>query len=202
MSGGSGLGGLPLTPTRFLLGVIIPGVVAAAPWLMLVAEVWPDARGFYDRYPILGNGLVFAIVTIVGTVIEGLGSYRESAWDEKLESKFSVSENWYAYLAQDSSPEPVGHRYISRLATSMYFELGMMISTPILLIGIAVLGGTTTFPMSRITATGFLIVAIIAFVFFRKEARDSHLALCRVRKELVKRRSTKSKAGTDHAEAK
>jgi hypothetical protein len=199
MSGESGLGGLPLTPTRFLLGVIIPGIVAAAPWLMLVAEIWPDARGFYEKYPILGNGLLFAIVTIVGTVIEGLGSYRESAWDDKLEAEFAVVKNWFAYLAQDSSPEPVGHRYISRLATSLYFELGMMISTPILLVGIAVLGATTAFPMSPIVGLGFVIVAIIVFCFFRKAARDSHRALCRARKELVARRAAKPQTGTQDA---
>lgn len=202
MAGGSGLGGLPLTPTRFLLGVVIPGIVLAAPWLILVAELWPDTRAFYEDYPILGNAVLFAIVTIVGTVIEGLGPYREYAWDRRLETEFAVEQNWYAYLAQDSSPEPVGHRYVGRLVTSMYFELGMMISTPILLLGLVVLGVNTEFPMSPMAAIGLLGTAMIAFWFFRKEARDSHRALCRARKELVARRAVKPQTGTQDAEAK
>ena len=118
------------------------------------------------------------------------------------EMAFSVTENWYAYLAQNSSPEPVGHRYISRLVTSMYFELGMMISTPILLSGVIAMGAWTELSMPCAVTAVLLVLAGVAIWFFSKAARDSHLALCRVRRELVSRRSTKTEARADHAEAK
>ena len=202
MSGGSGIGGLPLTPTRFLVAVLIPGIIAVTPWLILLAEQWPVARDFYERYPVLGNALLLSIVTIVGSVIEGVGSYVESAWDAAREKEFAVVENWHAYLAQDSSPEPVGHRYIGRLVTSMYFELGMMISTPVLLGGVIAIGVWAEPRMSSASIPILLVIAGAAIWFFLKEARDSHLALCRVRRELVSRRSTKAEVRADHAEAK
>jgi hypothetical protein len=202
MSGGSGIGGLPLTPTRFLVAVLIPSIISVSPWLMLLAEQWPVARDFYERYPVLGNALLLSIVTIVGSVIEGVGSYIESAWDDGRESELAVAKNWYAYLAQDSSPEPVGHRYIGRLVTSMYFELGMMISTPILLSGVIAMGVWTELSMPCAVTAVLLVLAGVAIWFFSKAARDSHLALCRVRRELVSRRSSKTEVRADHAEAK
>jgi hypothetical protein len=202
MSGGSGIGGLPLTPTRFLVAVLIPGIISVSPWLMLLAEQWPQSWIFYERYPVLGNALLLSTVTIVGSVIEGVGSYVESTWDAAREREFAVVENWYAYLAQDSSPEPVGHRYIGRLVTSMYFELGMMISTPVLLGGVIAMGFWTELQIPCAVTAILLLLAGVALWFFLTAARDSHLALCRVRRELVSRRSTNTQVRADHAEAK
>jgi hypothetical protein len=83
----------------------------------------------------------------------------------------------------------------------MYFELGMMFSTPLLVLGIVVLGVRTDFPMSWVAALGLLGVSAVAVWFFRKEARDSHRALCRVRNELVARRAQPSQSGKQDAKA-
>ena len=202
MSDGSGIGGLPITPTRFLVAVLIPGIISVSPWLILLAEQWPQAREFYERYPVLGNALLLSVVIVSGSVIEGVGSYIEAAWDDARQREFAVRDNWYAYLAQDSHPEPVGHRYISRLATSMYFELGMMVSTPVLLSGIVAIGFWTELRIPIGVTVLLLALAGIATWFFRKAARDSHLALCTVRKELVARRAASPRMRKNDAEAK
>jgi hypothetical protein len=166
----------------------VPGLVAVTPWLLLLAALVPEVRSFYETYSVLGNALLFSAVTVVGSIIEGLGTYWEDRWDKEREKDFDVQENWYAYLAHDSTPEPVGHRYVGRLVTSMYFELGMMMSTPLLLGGILAVGLVSDVPISLLAAVLVLIAAGGAVWFFHKEARDSQLALCKARKQLVERR--------------
>ena len=60
-------------------------------------------------------------------------------WDREREAQFQIMENWYPYLARSVSPEPVGYRYLSRLATMFYFELSMLIATVPFSLGAAAL---------------------------------------------------------------
>jgi hypothetical protein len=134
-----------------------------------------------------GNALLFALVVIVGSVFEGLGSRAEVRWDKEREEQFSVQENWYKYLAQTPKTEPVGHRYISRTVTTMYFELAMSIAGPSMVLGI---GAILIAPNSGCwvwMGAGFLVIAGVAGWFFQAQARDSHEILCRVRMELARR---------------
>jgi len=87
---------MPFTLTRSLIVVLVPGIVATAPWILLIAIYFPLA---------------------VGGVLEGIGSNLEVKWDKERDSDFDVQENWYKYLALTPSVEPVGFRYISRNVT-------------------------------------------------------------------------------------
>lgn len=181
---------MPLTLTRSLLAILIPGTVAATPWLLWLALEFPDIRALYRGYLVLGNAVLFAVVAVTGNVIEGLGTYFEVRWDTEREAKFSVRENWYAYLAQEAVPGLVGHGYISRMATSLYFELGMMLSTPLFLLGIAVVAYVSHVAFNSVGLIVFAILAVGSAMYFHKLARDSHEVLCEAREELVKRRPT------------
>jgi hypothetical protein len=50
------------------------GVVATAPWILLIAIYFPLALHAYDTHVVAGNALMFALVVVVGSVLEGIGS--------------------------------------------------------------------------------------------------------------------------------
>src|SRR3979490_266949 len=112
---------MPTTLTRSLLVVLIPGIVAIAPWLLALVQYTTATLGFATNAPV-GSALVFSAAAVAGSVLEGLASHIEVRWDRQLESQFAVHENWYAYLSRTFDHEPVGYRYLSRMVTTLYFE--------------------------------------------------------------------------------
>lgn len=117
---------MPLTLTRSLLVVLVPGIVAATPWLVWIVKEWENAAKLYQEFPNLVTALLFAIVVVLGSIFEGISSLLEVRWDREREIKFEVKKHWYAYLARICPTEPVGHNYMSRMATTLYFELAMI----------------------------------------------------------------------------
>jgi hypothetical protein len=187
---------LPLTLSRSLLVVLVPGIVACAPWLLLCAEYAPGISNLYLSYQVLGNALLFALIVIVGSVFEGLGSRAEVRWDKEREKEFSVQENWYKYLAQTPKSEPVGHRYMSRAVTTMYFELAMSIAGPSMVLGTtAILIAPKSGCWFWLGSAAGVAIGGAVYWFFRNEARDSHEVLCKVRQELAHRLSDESNNG-------
>ncbi len=178
---------MPLTLSRSLVVVLVPGIVACAPWLLLCAEHAPELNDLYKAYQVPGNALLFALVVVVGSVLEGLGSWSEVRWDKERDTKFKVQENWYRYLAQTTEHEPVGFRYISRTVTTMYFELTMSIAGPGMILGIGAILVSLRVNFWYWIAGLALGIACAAFWFFRGQARDSHEILCKVRWELANR---------------
>src|SRR5688572_3098080 len=129
---------MPMTLTRSLLTVLIPGLIAIAPWLLMLVQHTSATLGFKE-YSTLANALVFASAAVAGSFFEAQGTRFELAWDKERESEFSVQENWYAYLARNVEREPVAYRYLSRLVTTLYSELAMIFAAPCFFLGACVL---------------------------------------------------------------
>ena len=51
---------MPLTLTRSILVVFVPGVVAAAPWFLWLIQHFPNVTDLYHRFPEAVAALVFA----------------------------------------------------------------------------------------------------------------------------------------------
>ncbi|MCW5651067.1 MAG: hypothetical protein KIS62_15075 [Ramlibacter sp.] len=178
---------MPLDLTRSLLVVLIPGAVAMAPWLLSLVLYTDATLGYAEKYNALANAFVFAVAAVAGLVCETIASWIEVAWDKEREAEFEIMENWYSYLARSVDPEPVGYRYLSRLATMFYFELSMLVATVPFAVGAAVLVWFR-FAEDKYLLEAFLVVlALIVVCYFRKNARTTHLVLCRTRRELNKR---------------
>lgn len=175
---------MPIDLTRSILVVLIPGAVAVCPWL-LFAVMYTDATLGYDgTSDVLSNAFVFAVVSIAGLTCESLGTRLEVRWDTEREKSYLVSVNWYAYLASHLEPEPIGYKYLSRLATMMYFELAMLVA----LLPFSV--GTTLLIYRRYEPSAICLV-IVAFAltvligwYFWWNAKTTHEVLCRTRREL------------------
>jgi predicted Co/Zn/Cd cation transporter (cation efflux family) len=194
---------MPWTLTRSILAVLVPGLVATAPWLLLLASGRPGVSQLYKDYQVLANAVLFATIVAVGSVIEGIGSSFEARWDKEREGELGVQANWNAYLARVSDPEPVGHRYLTRMVTAMYFELGMMIAAPALIAGVTRLlavSQVAVYPWGYVAAT---IAALGAAYYFYGAARQSHRVLCEVRRELAERldRTPAARPGDSPSEA-
>jgi hypothetical protein len=177
---------MPLTLTRSLLVVLVPGIVGVAPWLLFAVRSWPDLKTTYAQYTVPANAILFAVVVLLGSVFEGLATIVEVRWDKEREKAQSVKESWYAYLAR-TCPEPPGHRYLSRMFTTLYFELTMLSASVVFLIGAAVLVWLSNVDQPLRWSLSILGIAVAAVLYFRWQARSSHLVLCEVRRELAAR---------------
>ncbi len=178
---------MPLNLTRSILVIIIPGGVAVGPWLVLVFQTWPEVGDLYEAYPILWNCVFFGIVVIVGTIFENFGSSREVRWDKNQESTYDVQENWYRYLSREVDPEPVGYRYISRMVTSLYFELTMTFATISFFLGSAMIAFFSDPKFHVFYGIALIIVGLLLSIYFEIQATQSHGLLCKTRKEINQR---------------
>lgn len=178
---------MPVTLTRSLLVVIIPGLIAIAPWGLWLALRIGHFGELYENYATLINASLIGLAIILGSVLEGRLSRIELTWDREREKKYQVRANWFDYLSQPSAAEPVGFRYIARMATAMYFELAMMAASAIALLGVAILlleHAEGTWKGASFIA---LILGVLVARFFYSQAKDSHEALCEARKEINRR---------------
>lgn len=177
---------MPTTLSRSLLTVLIPGLVASAPWLLALVQHTSATLGF-SEYPTLGHVLIFATAAVTGAIFEGLGSVLEDRWDKEREDEYSVSDNWYEYLARSFDREPVAYRYISRMVTSLYFELSMLFAIPVFIVGSSLLT-VLRFEHLMGPTVVLAIVAIAAATYYLWwQARCTHLVLCKTRKEINER---------------
>jgi len=173
-----------VTITRSILVVFLPGIVAIMPFILMLLVQYPVLANLYKEYFYVFNVVLAGSAVIVGSIIEGSVSHIEAKWDTRLNDSLSVEENWYQYLSLSIENEPVGFRYISRMATTMYFELGMMCSAPIFCLGVVtnlyINAGT-----QYATYNAFLILAsLITTGFFYLQAKTTHKVLCKARKEI------------------
>lgn len=174
---------MPLTLTRSLLVVLVPGIVAASPWLLWIVKEWVNAAAVYQAFPNLITALLFAIVVVLGSVFEGLSTFLEVRWDKERESKYDVTRNWFVYLARTYTTEPVGYSYISRAVTTLYFELAMIWATSLFFLGCVVLVWRAEAVKPPIWIM-LLACAIVSPLYFWWQARCSHQVLCETRQRL------------------
>jgi drug/metabolite transporter (DMT)-like permease len=179
---------MPMTLSRSLLTVLIPGLIAVSPWILALVRNTTATHG-YGEFAAMGNALVFASAVVAGAICEGIGSHVEHRWDQVRESAYQVKENWYTYLSRNFSNEPVGYRYMSRMVTTMYFELTMMLAVPMFSLGACVLAVFRFPDLAFPLIPSVLLVGVIATAYFHWQAKSTHKVLCITRKELNERMS-------------
>jgi energy-converting hydrogenase Eha subunit A len=186
---------VPLTLTRSLLTIILPGIVAIAPWLLLLGMSSPGLQEWYSRHPFPTHVAAFAIAVTIGALFEGIGTYLECRWDsekgrgpepdvERVNQNW-ILRDWYQYLSHSFGAEPVGYRYLSRKVTGLYFELGMMMGSPVGAFGCAALV-CRLFPADCWVAAILSAAAVVLGLLFHKFARDTHEVLYETRFYLAK----------------
>ena len=174
---------MPMTLTRSLLAVLIPGAIAITPAMIYLLSATTSVP-IYKEYTALTNAMLFCIAAIVGSFCEGMGTHFEARWDKALQRKFQVTKNWYQYLARVFESEPVGYRYMSRLATTLYFELSMSVALVFFGVGSALLAHFHAEYLGWLLAIGALAACYLLSYYFYWQAKCTHEALCRTRRQL------------------
>ena len=180
---------MPVTLTRTILVILIPGGIALISWILffLMEIDTKSADSFYQTYTWPLHLCFFAAIVIAGTVLEGISTHLEVRWDGEREAELSVRENWYSYLTCSVPNEPVAFRYITRMVTSMYFELGMMWSSLSFGIGLAAIICSSKPSSYQCWAMLSIILSVLSVIYFYWQAKTSHKVLCEVRKQFVER---------------
>jgi hypothetical protein len=190
---------MPLNLSRSLLTIILPGIVATAPWLLLLFVKVTALQHWHESYAFPLHVAAFAVAVTAGSLFEGVGSYIECMWDRwrgrqetpTIGNDDWVQRDWYAYLKEPyGAAEPVGYRYLSRKVTALYFELGMMMAVPIGLVGLGMLA-QMLFPSHGLVPWVFVGLAFAAALGFLKFASDTHDLLCETRHFLKEDESIK-----------
>lgn len=178
---------MPVTLTRSILVILLPGVVAFAPWALLIVSMLPKSKlELYADFPVLVHVVLFAIVVIIGSFLEIKITQQEVEWDKEREGEFQIQRNWYKYLSNEMEKEPVGFRYLSRIFTTMQYEMAMAHALAAGIVGVSIL---LLMPFKGINC--FLIFGAGLFVaqllreYFMRAAYESHEVLCRTRKEIM-----------------
>lgn len=179
---------IPTALTRSTVTILVPGTVALSPWLLLLVQHTSATLG-YKEYATLANAMVLAAVIVTGSICEGLGTFIELNWDCKRESELDIKENWHKYLSRVFEKEPVGFRYLSRLVTTMYFELSMLVATPFFLAGSGVLAYLRFPQHAWLAAITALAASIVSAWFFWWQASKTHRVICETRREIMRRAS-------------
>jgi hypothetical protein len=170
-----------ITLSRSLLVIILPGVVAVAPWLFILLGWVQENSKFYEKYQLPVNVCLIALVVVVGCIFEGVNSHQETKWDAEREEEYDVEKNWRDYLALAGNAELIGFNYITKIVTSMYFELGMMWAS------VFFLGAIAWFSLNSMPFWGIMFIVLLAAtapLYFREQAKESHKVLCTTRQKL------------------
>ena len=168
---------------RPVVTIVIPGIVALAPFAYLFEEAYPHFVVFAKDFQSLAAIACLLAVIAAGFLLEDLGSLLESRVLDKFHSdKDQMLEDWYDYLRLAFETEPIGARYISSVVFRFKFELSFGIALLIAEVGCIILKFTTVpdFPIS------VLLVVPVICAYFIWESNSSSILLAKLRRELLK----------------
>lgn len=183
------LSSLGLTFDRVLIQLIIPGLVASFPFIIIFLNHYPFEKKLLLDNPALLLPFVGAIALISGIILENAGSLLEvNIYDKQNKKKFErYEEIWQKFLTLKYNEVPVGHRYLRNILLRMKFELSFGFAMFPMCTGLIILDSQ----YQLITACYWKIILFIiipigsAFYLLFKEAYDSSKVLAKTRKLLV-----------------
>ena len=176
---------MPFTLTRSILVILLPGALTISPFLFYVLYSSEAFTAWFEAHTTESYFFVFAAAVIVGSFFEGISSVIEVKLDDLLKSKYpNLEKEWYSYLCTSHANEPVAYRYISRRATTMYFEFSMAYSMVFIGYGFSLNLDRIGFFTECFQKPLFILMFwVLAYYFFR-QAQGTHNVLSRIRSEL------------------
>lgn len=174
-------------PFRRLTTVVMPGAIAAAPLLVVVAKKLAAVRAFWADHETAFGVAGFLAIVALGLLLEEIGSRIEVAIDGRLNRKPPVGDHlsqWKAYLQLWVKDEVVAQRYLSGIVMRFKFELSMIPALAIMAIGVGWLStvdGDWAWPLQF----GSLALVLGLAVWFLVEAIASAKLLADTRKIVI-----------------
>lgn len=175
---------------RTLFIYLVPGAIAAMPWLCIFAHELPAVRSTAERNQSAAAVIVVVLFLTFGKILDGLGSWWEYfVSDRRLgadKKEFpTFREDWYQYLRTAFVHEPVAVGYIRNLTQELKFELNAGVGLGVSAVGILCLAGVLDrFPLCRAVALAGMSFMMAIFLLLNSFYTSKVLA--RVRQELAK----------------
>jgi len=108
---------------------LIPGTVAATPWVALAWGAPHHLQKFVDANEAISSAVGALLIVGVGLLIESVGTFVESQVVDRESRNPDVSERWYEYLKIAWIREPIGQRYLRKILMTFKFELNLLVAT-------------------------------------------------------------------------
>ena len=182
------VGSLKSEVFRPALMLLIPGLVAGAPFLFVLLTYQPAVLDFADSHATLSTFLSFVASAVFGMITYDLGSHIEVSFIDrrlKRKSNSTIVEDWYRYLRSYLPDRLVAYNYIHDRVLFLHFELGMTAALPFCAVGTT----WAWFVRCDFPTTWFIYsIAGLFFAtfFFLYEACSTAQMLADLRKELLK----------------
>jgi hypothetical protein len=174
---------------RPIVTVLIPGTIAAFPYLLLAAHSFPALADYRDNHEIPYYAIVFLVVVAVGFLLEDVGARIEAHWIDGLLKRRhhpDLYEIWFEYLSRTFEKEPVGQRYLRSILLRMKFELSCSVALPVFFVGLQWLNRERNlFSPCSLVVIGIACLALCVYLVF--EAYRSGDLLANIRRVLLGR---------------
>jgi hypothetical protein len=173
------------TDTLPALGtVVVPGVLALAPYAALFLAAHPRAASYLAGHEAisLSAGLVLAIGG--GFLVESLGSYVEYyLLDRRHADRAAMLRSWWRYLRIAWRVEPTGQHYLRRILAIFKFELNACVATGAALPGLLwIAGGGLVAPRAGVS---LVAGGVAAAVYLFHAASQTSERLAQIRSQLL-----------------
>ena len=164
--------------------MVVPGVVASAPYIALLWGPPHDLKDFVNANQGAATAGAVLLVVAVGLIVESLGSYFEYyAVDAQHENRDEMVREWRRYLRITWKVEPTGQHYVRRILTVFKFELNMFVGALATVPGTIALGCYGVLPPHG--ALSLLVLAAFAAAGFFVASVHSSVLLAGLRQDLV-----------------
>lgn len=170
--------------------ILVPGFVAAAPWVAGV--FWPQLQlsDTWEHATVPISITALGITLVFGFVLEDLGSRLERWWADRWLEKAhpELHANWMDYLSLKTDGEIIGQRYLRDIRLRFKFELSMVPAIMCCVTGLIVsqvlghgLGQAKVMTLSAVLGLlwGILLIEIRSSAKVLAETRQIVIAACK-----------------------
>lgn len=168
---------------RPLVTVLLPGLVAASPFMVIAVHRFPELAKIQGS-PVATGAMILFIGTLSGMLMEDLGSQVETfIWWLFLKTPKRDRE-WEAYLRLKTKDEFVGQRYLDSVQLRLKFELNMIPAVLAVALG-SVMCNRRCKLISPDHLNWWIALLIAVALYLLWEAKKSSLVLSDTRAEVI-----------------
>lgn len=163
---------------RPIASIVLPGMLAIGPLVIVLGNAAPEVQELYSHQPLVFIALLTAASTVVGMLLENLGSSIERGIDRCMEVEYlpGVSAVWRLYLGTSCS-DTYARKYLGSLITRLKFINSMIPAVYIFGFGLWALH----FQLARWSTNSMIVLSIFIFIIsawlFRTSTELSEAAL-------------------------
>jgi hypothetical protein len=162
---------------RPLAAVVMPGLLAIAPYAVIACNGNEDINNFYLKQTLWFMAALIAAATALGLFIENIGSSIERGIDRCMDNEYLPGHNkvWTSYLS-GGSVDNNGRRYLASIVTRLKYINSMMPAIFMFAVGVILLNLQAKF-LGLLAMTVFVALSVLVLTWlFRTSTELSEVA--------------------------